>query len=216
MQSKMDWSEFCRTLQESAIPAGQLPEIDLYMDQIITIFNEGLASNRRSDQEKIFTKTMINNYSKDGLLKPIRGKKYSKDHLLVLQMIYHLKQTLSILDIKQLFDALDASLSQGAQCYDPTFVRGCYDDFVKMKTQLAQDVCAEGLQLPERIGLQVSDAESEIERWSDRDKLLMVLALCSLSNSFRRMAQQFMDRFLLPDEKQPEREKHSASTQTQL
>ena len=77
------------------VEISDLPDLDLYMDQIITLFSE-----KTQEPEGILTKTMINNYSKEGLLKPIKGKKYSKEHILQMLLIYRLKQTLSIQQIK--------------------------------------------------------------------------------------------------------------------
>ena len=67
--------------QMSDLKSEDIPALDLYMDQIMTLFDIHLADNKRYDDDKLLTKTMINNYSKEGLLKPIKGKKYSKDHI---------------------------------------------------------------------------------------------------------------------------------------
>lgn len=42
-----------------------IPNIDLYMDQVTTFMDEHLAGTKRRDEDKILTKTMINNYSKN-------------------------------------------------------------------------------------------------------------------------------------------------------
>ena len=84
-----------------------IPDIPLYMDQITTIFNDKLSCYKRSDSDKLLTKTMINNYTKDGLIPPPEKKKYSKQHILTLISIYHLKGILSISDIKFLLSSLD-------------------------------------------------------------------------------------------------------------
>ena len=78
-----------------------LPDLDLYMDQIITLFSE-----KTQDPDGVLTKTMINNYSKEGLLKPIKGKKYSKEHVLQMLLISHLKQTISIQQIKGVMNGI--------------------------------------------------------------------------------------------------------------
>lgn len=61
-----------------------IPEIDLYMDQVIQIFEQKLSNSKRKDSDKVLTKTMINNYAKAKLLMSIKNKKYSKEHLLSL------------------------------------------------------------------------------------------------------------------------------------
>lgn len=79
-----------------------IPSIELYMDQITTFMDKQLGGNKRRDEDKILTKTMINNYSKNNLLPPSDRKKYSKDHIILLIYIYYLKNFLSINDIQNL------------------------------------------------------------------------------------------------------------------
>lgn len=68
-----------------------VPNIDLYMDQVTTFMDARLASSKRYEEDKILTKTMINNYAKNHLLPPPEKKKYSKEHMLVLIFIYYFK-----------------------------------------------------------------------------------------------------------------------------
>lgn len=80
-----------------------IPNIDLYMDQVTTFMESKLRnSTRKPDEDKILTKTMINNYAKNDLLPPPVKKKYSKEHILVLIFIYYFKGILSIGDIQKL------------------------------------------------------------------------------------------------------------------
>lgn len=84
-----------------------IPNIDLYMDQVTTLMEEHLRqSTRYPEQDKILTKTMINNYAKNDLLPPPIKKKYSKEHVLVLIFIYYYKGLLSISDIQTLLDPI--------------------------------------------------------------------------------------------------------------
>lgn len=79
-----------------------VPNIPLYMDQVTTFMDAQLAASKRYPEDKILTKTMINNYAKNDLLPPPLKKKYSKEHLLVLVFIYYFKNLLSITDIQSL------------------------------------------------------------------------------------------------------------------
>lgn len=83
-----------------------IPNIDLYMDQVTTFVDEQLASLKRFDDDKMLTKTMINNYTKSNLLPPSNKKKYSKDHMILLIYIYYLKSVLPISDIKEIINPL--------------------------------------------------------------------------------------------------------------
>ncbi len=88
------------------ISLGDIPEIDLYMDQVTTFMDSQLASTKRYEEDKILTKTMINNYAKNDLLPPPEKKKYSREHMLLLIFIYYFKNTLSIGDIQNLLSPL--------------------------------------------------------------------------------------------------------------
>ena len=72
------------------------------MDQVLTLLSEGLSDTKRHPDEKLITKTMINNYSKEKLISPIQGKKYSHQHIMQILCIYQMKQTLALADVKQL------------------------------------------------------------------------------------------------------------------
>lgn len=81
----------------------EIPNIDLYMDQVTTFMDNKLRNTARyPDGDKILTKTMINNYAKNDLLPAPVRKKYSKEHVLVLIFIYYYKGFLSINDIQTL------------------------------------------------------------------------------------------------------------------
>lgn len=88
------------------IDPADIPSIELYMDQLTTFMEEQLGKNRRNDEDKVMTKTMINNYTKNNLLPSPNKKRYSKQHLILLIYIYYLKNMLSINDIHTLLEPL--------------------------------------------------------------------------------------------------------------
>ena len=65
-----------------------IPNIDLYMDQVTTFMERHLKDHKRNDEDKILTKTMINNYAKNDLLPSPEKKRYTKEHVLLLTLIY--------------------------------------------------------------------------------------------------------------------------------
>ncbi len=83
-----------------------IPNIALYMDQVTTFMDEQLAASKRYDDDKILTKTMINNYAKNNLLPPPEKKKYSREHVLTLLFIYYFKNILSISDIQSILNPI--------------------------------------------------------------------------------------------------------------
>ena len=84
------------------VKSTDIPNIDLYMDQVTSFMEKELKSTKRYEEDKILTKTMINNYAKNDLLPPPVKKKYSKEHLMVLTFIYYFKSILSFNDIETL------------------------------------------------------------------------------------------------------------------
>ena len=107
----MDMQNILKTILENLdqmdyIRPEDVPGIDLYMDQVTTFMDQQLESSKRHEDDKILTKTMINNYAKNNLLPPPEKKKYSKEHLLLLIFIYYFKNILSISDIQSLFAPL--------------------------------------------------------------------------------------------------------------
>lgn len=84
-----------------------IPNIDLYMDQVTTYLNGKFKAAKRYDDDKLLTKTMINNYAKSKLLPAPEKKKYSKDHILILALIYFFKNVISINDVTKVLKPLE-------------------------------------------------------------------------------------------------------------
>lgn len=82
------------------IRLSDIPNIDLYMDQVTHFMEDHLQNSRRYEDDKILTKTMINNYAKNKLLPPPEKKRYSREHMVVLIFIYYLKGFLPLNDIQ--------------------------------------------------------------------------------------------------------------------
>lgn len=99
------------------IKSTDIPNIDLYMDQVTTFMDEHLGSSKRHSEDKVLTKTMINNYAKNRLLPPPVKKKYSKEHLLVLIFIYYFKGFLSFQDIQAILNPLTERFFQADSDY---------------------------------------------------------------------------------------------------
>lgn len=101
------WKYYLRKLEENIqetdyIGPNDIPNIDLYMDQVTKFLDEHLEQSKRYDSDKLLTKTMINNYTKNDLLPSPVKKKYSKDHMYLLVFIYYLKSFLSINDVQHI------------------------------------------------------------------------------------------------------------------
>ena len=84
----------------------EIPNIDLYMDQVTTFIESELAPSTNRKDGKVLTKTMINNYAKNNLLPPPEKKKYNKEHMLILIFIYYFKNIMSISDIQTVLNPI--------------------------------------------------------------------------------------------------------------
>ena len=150
-----------------------LPNIDLYMDQVTTFMEDQLASTKRHDDDKILTKTMINNYAKNNLLPSPEKKRYSKEHLLVLIFIYYFKNILSISDIQTLLGPLTDKYFKSMDDMDLTAI---YNEVFSMEKGQIESLQKE---LLERYEIAQGTFENAPEE--DRDFLKLFSFICLLS-----------------------------------
>ena len=97
-----------------------LPDIDLYMDQVIGYLNRQLKNQCKDDREEgqILTPSMINNYVKSGLVTHPDRKKYVREHLAQLYMLCSMKQILTIPDASELIRRLSDDGHGIGEVYD--------------------------------------------------------------------------------------------------
>ncbi|MBU3188658.1 DUF1836 domain-containing protein [Clostridium bowmanii] len=169
----------------------EIPCVDLYMDQVTTFFNEKLGSLKRNEDDKILTKTMINNYTKGKVLMPAKNKKYTNEHMILLMLIYNLKQTISLSDINTVFDSIidvkdakDISLS----------LEDLYNNFIDIKEiqnqNFACDIDTDRSFIKDRIK-EMGKVDGELI-----EVILLVLLLINKANMQKRMAEKLIDNFL--------------------
>lgn len=143
------------------IKPGDVPNIDLYMDQVTTFMDEHLSDVKRYEEDKILTKTMINNYTKNDLLPPPVKKKYSKEHIYVLTFIYYLKNILSISDIQKLLNPLTDKFFNKEELPDLEYI---YSEIYNMEkaqiASLSKDV-VERTQVAKEAFLDVENEEDK-------------------------------------------------------
>lgn len=124
----------------SLIKSDEIPNIDLYMDQVTTFLTSHLSDDN-DDKDPVFTKTMINNYAKSQLLPSPEKKKYTKDHMLMLINIYYLKNVMSINNIHKLLSPISEKYFHGK---DELVLTDIYDEIYNSiettKTSISQDM----------------------------------------------------------------------------
>lgn len=167
-------------MDEDIIPE-KIPNIDLYMDQIITIFDENLKENKRFEDDKLLTKTMINNYSKEGVIKPIKGKKYTREHIIQMLMVYNMKNTLTIQEIKRVISSVYQD-----EFFTAENLEECYRQFLTFK-QIERDT------VPQAIREMFKQSPINLEEKSDL--LVLLLSMSAMSMYMKRMAENIIDRY---------------------
>ena len=166
----------------SHLKSEDIPSLDLYMDQIMTLFDINLADNKRHDDDKLLTKTMINNYSKEGLLKPIKGKKYTKNHILQMLLIYSLKNTITIQEIKKILQPFHDHMEE---------IEPIYNNYLNIQKELSHDVT---------ISIQNLIKNQHIDLDNSYQLVFILLLICSLSNHYKMIAERILDTFYETDE----------------
>lgn len=161
----------------SYIRPEEIPDIQLYMDQVTTFMEEHLRSSKRYPEDKILTKTMINNYAKNDLLPPPFKKKYSKEHMLMLIFIYYFKSLLSFNDIQQIFKPITGRHFKGDAAKGPApSLEDIYREVFSLEEQgmegLKKDVQAKFRNAQNTF----SDTDAE-----DREYLQLFAFICQLS-----------------------------------
>ena len=150
-----------------------IPNIDLYMDQVTTFMDSQLATSKRHEDDKILTKTMINNYAKNDLLPPPEKKKYSKEHVLMLIFIYYFKNILSINDIQTLLTPIAQKYFKSMTEKDMTYI---YNEVFSMEKEQIESLKKDLLRKYKTAQDTFGDADEE-----DQANLKRFSFICLLS-----------------------------------
>jgi hypothetical protein len=171
---------------EKTITLDDIPNIDLYMDQVIQLFENKYGETKRNDSEKVMTKTMINNYAKGKVFFPIQNKKYSKEHLILISMIYHLKGALSINDIKTTLQGINDKTAK--KDFD---LESFYTSYLQLLENNVESFKHE-------VTIREAAVKSEVSKLADQDhqyleQVLLIATFISTSNLYRRVAEKLID-----------------------
>ncbi|GIN61253.1 hypothetical protein J27TS8_12460 [Robertmurraya siralis] len=167
-----------------------IPEIDLYMDQVIQLFENHFKDTKRNEDEKILTKTMINNYAKAKLFFPIKNKKYSKEHLLLISLIYQLKGSLSISDIKETFQGINKMIVEEESFELEPFYHSYLQLSKENTVHFKKDIQERAAEVDKEV------AKLETEKSDYLRKVMLITSLAHISNLYRRAAEQLVDEIM--------------------
>ena len=152
----------------------EIPNIDLYMDQVTTFMDDHLSSAKRYEDDKVLTKTMINNYTKNHLLPPPVKKKYTREHVLMLIFIYYYKNILSIKDIETILRPLKEKYFSGER---ETDLASVYEEICRRGKEQIEPLKDNIKEVYERAMTAFPDLPDS----GEKDELQLFAFLCSLS-----------------------------------
>jgi len=170
----------------------EIPSIDLYLDQILSIVSEKTALSAPRYRERALTKTMINNYSKSGLISPVNGKKYTRAQIVEMLLVYALKNTLSIDEIKRVLTGVREDCG-----FSGEDITTSYHRFLDLKAQNR-----------ERAALAVEHllTDDALDPADDKDFFLLLLDILSFSAYLKAVAQELLEaRYIDPEVRERER-----------
>ena len=173
------------------IKISDIPKVDLYVEQVIGFIEDQMCYVKRNESDKLITKTMVGNYTRDGVLMPSKNKKYSKNHIIMLILIYNLKQILSIEDIKTLFSPIMKDISTDADDVIP--LEDIYSTLLEIKSTEFEsfgDIFNEKFKLIQERLEHVESQNKDIA-----EIFLTIIMLIAQANAQKRMAEKLIDKY---------------------
>jgi Domain of unknown function (DUF1836) len=194
MEVHMDLNELKEKFNElnlqNQLTLEEIPEIDLYMDQVTQLFDNKFNDSKRTEEDKALTKTMVNNYAKGKLLMSVKNKKYSKEHLILMSLIYNLKGALSISDIKSSLNKIVTSL-ENKEAYQ---LRDLYKLYLE---QYENDL----IDVEKSMEYKLNDIQNMLLKEENlksdefEKNFLLLSSFINMSNMYRRMGEKLIDEY---------------------
>lgn len=199
MKDPEQWIQILDSLKlHEEIKPSDMPEYKLYISQLEEFLGKKLGRVPGDEEEhKTISKTMIQNYIKDGLLMPPEGKCYNRNHVILLILIYHLKPVLSIKDIKKLLNPILMDVDDEGNSAE---VEHLYNTYLKLRENSLQDFQRSLAADIKRIGAQPKPESTLEGEWDKRRLLLLIAVLISQANAKKRLAEHLIDRFFQEDD----------------
>ncbi|MBO4697270.1 MAG: DUF1836 domain-containing protein [Lachnospiraceae bacterium] len=178
------------------------------MDQVTKFLDEHLEQSKRYDNDKLLTKTMINNYTKNNLLPSPVKKKYSKDHMYLLVFIYYLKSFLSINDVQHIVGPMKTMFfGEDAEMDLATIYKTIFEMESVVGNDLAKDVMKK-FDRSKSVFKDVKDPEAK--------EFLAIFSFISML-SFdvylkKQMIEQIIDDLLVTDKKEKKKDDKKGDT----
>ena len=186
--------ELLSLLSITSIPSEDIPNIELYIDQVTTFIDSRLDKSRRYPDDKIMTRTMVNNYTKNKLLPPSVKKKYSREHFFLLIMIYYLKNVLSIADIQTVLEPLSEKWFPKDK-KSGLSLQAIYDKITETSGERLPDIEEEIFRIWEESQDSFADFDLKKEDQSYLDTFAFIYQLCFDIYVRKQMNERVIDRY---------------------
>lgn len=191
----MRYEEFVKNTIEEYVSKGKInandfPEMEIYMDQAETFLNKELGVYKKNEKDKVVTKTMIGNYVKHNMMPRPVNKKYSKDHLIMLSLIYYLKGTFQMEEIEKIVHPLIENYN--SEFDDKIDLPALYEGILGIQAKEQESLAQSVTNMIEKSKYHLRETEL-----SDDDMLELFMLIVNLS--MKADAQKFLAHKLLQE-----------------
>ncbi len=175
------------------IQIDEIPEYHLYISQLEEFFDRKLKkSSGDEDERKAISKTMIQNYIKDGLLMPPEGKSYNSSHVILLTLIYNLKYILSIRDIRRLLNPILLDIENEDSAME---IESLYERYLELKQDSIQSLNSTLESLTVKVDKQLDEGNNSEEEELHHKLLLFISTLVSEANQRKKIAEFLIEKY---------------------
>ena len=203
----MRYEEFVKNtideyISKGKIDANDFPDMEIYMDQAETFLNKELGIYKKSEKDKVITKTMIGNYVKHNMMPRPVNKKYSKDHLIMLALIYYLKGTFQMEEIEKIVKPLIDNYN--SEFDDKIDMTSLYEGILTVQT-------TEQESLAQSINNMIEESKYHLKEkeLSDDDMLELFMLIVNLSmkaDAQKYLAHKLLQEYILKPKQKKQKE----------
>lgn len=189
----MRYEEFIKNTIDEYVSGGKIdvndfPEMEIYMDQAETFLNRGLKIYKKSEKDKVITKTMIGNYVKHNMLPRPVNKKYSKDHLILLTLIFCLKGTFQMEEIEKIMKPL--IYNYNSEFDEKIDLAALYEGILEVQAKEQEE-------LAQSVNRMIEEGKHQLMKTELSDDDMLELFMLIVNLSMKADAQKFLAHKLL-------------------
>ncbi len=188
--------KFAIKLLDNTLSLEDMPNTKQYADQVTELLNSKLHQRKNRNKTNIaISKAMINNYTKSGLLSPSYKKRYDKNQIILLNLIFHLKKVLSLDEIKIIFEPILQQQEVSEIQKASLSLDSIYKIFLEFQKDEYFDTCND---FEDRFNKVCQKINNPFENHHSKDiieKLLAVLLLVAEATAAKQLAEVIIDTY---------------------